>query len=146
MRTSVLSFTGFVVILFQILILSTIVSHSAYDSALKQSLDDSVTLAVYMLQDGFDEHMSDSFNANGIHIDSNAVNIDNISSFKKQFVSYLAGSLDSRFTDLTVNIYGADEENGLLSVEVTAKFKYTDGKIGTVSCYKTTILNSLIKN
>lgn len=145
MRTSVLSFVGFVVIFFQILILSTIVSHSAYDSALEQSLDDSVTLAVCMLQDGFNEKVSDSLAANGISLDENAVKIDDLSSFKKQFVSYLASSLDARFTDVTVDIYGADEENGVLSVEVTAKYKYTDGKIGTATCYKTTILNTILK-
>lgn len=145
MRTSVLSFVGFVVIFFQILILSTIVSHSAYDTALEQSLDDSVTLAVYMLQEGFNEKMSDSLAANGISLNANAVEIEDLSSFKKQFVSYLASSLDSRFTDVTIDIYGADEENGVLSVEVTAKFKYTDGKIGTVTCDKTTILNTTLK-
>lgn len=145
MRTSVLSFVGFMVIFFQLLILSTIVSHSAYDAALEQSLDDSVTLAVYMMQDGFDENITENLAANGLSLNKDAVSIEGLSAFKKQFVSYLASSLDARFTDVTVDIYGADEENGILSVEVTAKFKYTDGKIGTVSCYKTTLLNSTLK-
>lgn len=145
MRTAVLSFVGFVVIFFQLLILSTIVSHSAYDDALKQSLDDSVTLAVYMMQDGFDKNITENLAANGLSLNKDAVSIEGLSAFKKQFVSYLASSLNARFTDVTVDIYGADEENGILSVEVTAKFKYTDGKIGTVSCYKTTLLNSTLK-
>lgn len=146
MRASVLSFVGFVVIFFQMLILSTIVSHSAYNNALGQSLDDSVTLAVYMLQEGFDEKTSESLAANGIALNENPVKIEDMSAFKSQFISYLTGSLDSRFTDISVDIYGADEENGILSVEVTGKFQYTDGKSGTVSCYKTTILNSNLKS
>lgn len=145
MRTSVLSFVGFMTIFFQVLILSTVISHSSYESALEQSLDDSVTMTVYMMQNGFSTNVENSLNANGGVLRKGTLQLDDLTGFKKDFVSLLSSNLDAKFTDLTVDIYGADEEKGILSVEATAKFKYIDGKEGTVSCYKTTILNSNIK-
>lgn len=41
-----------------------------------------------------------------------------VDDLKQSFVNYLAENIDARIKGLTVNIYGADEENGVLSVEV----------------------------
>lgn len=76
--------------------------------------------------------------------------------FKRDFVSYLVGSIDPKVVDLKVDIYGADAEYGLLSVKVTAKYKYP-GKHGKnedgsdkilydeVSSYKTMIIDKNYK-
>lgn len=137
MRAASLSFVSFFILFFQVVILSTIISHSAYKNSVEQGLEDSVTLAVSMIQKGFSERVEESSITNNVNTST--------SDLKTNFISYLSDNLDSRITGLTVNIYGADEENGILSVEVFAKFKYLNGKEDEVSCYKTAILNTTLK-
>ena len=65
---------------------------------------------------------------------------------KEDFVKDLTMNLDSTVNRLDVEIYGADASDGLLSVEVTAFFKYPTGNYGTVSSYKTVILDKYVKD
>lgn len=147
MRTTVIAYVGFITIFLQLLILSTIVSHSAYSSSIEDSLEDSITYAISMLQVGYSENVEGSLNSNPYEKDASDIiwNSNSPDAFKSMFLSYLTETLDSRITDLNVNIYGADAENGILSVEVKAKFNYIDGKQGTASCYRTAILNTTLK-
>jgi hypothetical protein len=115
---------------------------------MEDSLEDSVTYAVSMLQAGYATNVESSLNANPYNTNTSDIDWGSKTpdEFKTEFLNYLAQSIDSRVTDLDVNIYGADSENGVLSVEVTAKFNYVDGKQGEVSCYKTAILNTTLKD
>ena len=69
-----------------------------------------------------------------------------LSQFKQDFVSIFAQNLDPKIDDLTINIFGADEERGLLSVEVIADFTYLGGNKGQVDTFKTMILSKTVKD
>ena len=118
MRTTVLSFVSFFILFLEVIILSTIISHSSYKASVEAGLEDSVTTAVSMLQEGYKDKVS------------GYIEVDDL---KQSFVNYLAENIDARIKGLTVNIYGADEENGVLSVEVYAKFNYQNGREENVS-------------
>ena len=62
--------------------------------------------------------------------------------FLADFVETLAFSLHTD-SDLSVRVLKADEEKGILSVEVVEKFRYINGKEGQVSCKKTVIFNQM---
>ena len=130
MRTTVLSFVSFFILFLEVIILSTIISHSSYKASVEAGLEDSVTTAVSMLQEGYKDKVS------------GYIEVDDL---KQSFVNYLAENIDARIKGLTVNIYGADEENGVLSVEVYAKFNYQNGRETEVSCYRTAIMNTTLK-
>jgi hypothetical protein len=105
-----------------------------------------------MLQTGYNAKVTESLGSNPTvstgEIDwstTDEVGWANTDQFKNAFIDYLASTIDPRITDLDVNIYGADADNGVLSVEVVATFKYLDGIQSTVSCYRTVILNSTLK-
>ena len=89
-----------------------------------------MTTAVSMLQEWYKDKVS------------GYIEVDDL---KQSFVNYLAENIDARIKGLTVNIYGADEENGVLSVDVYAKFNYQNGREAEVSCYRTAILNTTLK-
>ena len=130
MRTTVLSFVSFFILFLEVIILSTIISHSSYKASVEAGLEDSVTTAVSMLQEGYKDKVS------------GYIEVDDL---KQSFVNYLAENIDARIKGLTVNFYGADEETGVLSVEVYAKFNYQNGREAEVSCYRTAILNTTLK-
>lgn len=54
------------------------------------------------------------------------------------FVNLLSVSINSD-SDLSVEVMGADYEEGMLDVLVTSKFKYINGKNGTLSVRKCAI-------
>jgi hypothetical protein len=64
---------------------------------------------------------------------------------KTEFVSDLIQGLllniDSNGA-ITVNVLKADEEKGLLSVEVVDTYKHVNGKTGTVSCQRTVFFDT----
>lgn len=146
MRSAILSYIGFTIIFIQLLILSTLISHSTYKSSIEDSLEDSMTYAVARLQVGYTENVESSLATNNQQ-ERTGINWSSTSpdKFTNEFLNFFTESIDSRVTDLKVNVFGVDEENGLLSVEVIANFNYIDGKQGTVSCYKTIILNTILK-
>ena len=150
MRTTVIGYVGFFIIMLQLLILSTLVSNTSYQDVMTQSLEDSVDLSISMLQLDFENKLNREINnSESISLDDVKADISwsseasQMSDIKKDFIAYMVENLDSRITDINVNIYGADSEDGLLSVEVTAKFKYFDGRPGAVTCYRTAILNNV---
>lgn len=59
----------------------------------------------------------------------------------QMFLQSLAVQIDS-VSELTVRILEADMEKGLLSVEAILTFPHPLGKTGSVSCYRTVILES----
>lgn len=150
MRSATLMYTGLMFILLELAILCSIVSRSVYYDDVQSSLEDSIELSLFLLQDGQSEKLeqesniissSDLYeNVDGI---SNSADLDD---FKKKFVEGLVKNLDSRVSNITVDIYGADDVNGLLSVEVTADFEYFSGNMGSVSCYRTMIYDKQLKS
>ena len=72
-------------------------------------------------------------------------NASALGAYKTNFVRCLVKNIDSKVNRIDINILGADEVNGMLSVEVTAYFSYLSGQEGQVSSYATVILNSTEK-
>ena len=59
------------------------------------------------------------------------------------FLQSLTIQIDST-SELTVKILEADMEKGILSVEATLVFGYIFGKTGSVTCYRTIILENYL--
>lgn len=151
MKSASLLYAGLMFLILEIAILCSITSKSAYTDSVRQSLEDSIEFSVCMLQEGQNKKVLDGMtsgivNSSDLYAsidwkDSWGTSTDNLTKFKKEFVECLMANLDSKVSSVEVNIYGADEKNGLLSVEVTAEFKYLSGHTGSVSCYRTMIIN-----
>ena len=142
MKTASLLYSGFISILLLCAIIISLTVNSSYEDTITTSLDSSLERAITLLQQ--DKKLL-SYEGN-IPVNSDIVWNDWQTTslneeFKQDFVNYLVSSLNSKVTDLNVKFYGADSEYGLLSVEVTANFTYPTGHKGTVSSYKTMILN-----
>lgn len=169
MRTAVLTYSGVMTIILLVAIISVITIKSSYSELIAQSLDDSIEYSVKSLQndrDGIIDYASPSnaiaspsdaigMNKRDIEwndwtIESNPKNKKDVDEkFKQDFVRYLTSKIDSRINDLEINIYGADAEYGVMSVEITAYFDYPFGKTGKtdkVVSKKTIILNRELKN
>lgn len=69
-------------------------------------------------------------------------NIDNPNEYLADFMESLSSTLDSD-SGIKVEIINTDKERGLLSILVTEEFEHPNGKIGTVECERTVILNKL---
>lgn len=127
----------------EIMIICVVVQQSCYSDRLQQDLDDAMELAILSLREDYDLKIQDNnkgvgFNPN----DSNLVgDMNGLSDFKQKFISSLANNIEMKVQKLEVKIYGADEEHGLLSVEAIVYFKYIGGGTGSVSSYKTVLLN-----
>ena len=169
MRTAVLTYSGVMTIILLVAIISVITIKSSYSELIAQSLDDSIEYSVKSLQndrDGIIDYDSPSnaiaspsdaigMNKRDIEwndwiIESNPKNKKDVDEkFKQDFVRYLTSKIDSRINDLEINIYGADAEYGVMSVEITAYFDYPFGKTDKtdkVVSKKTIILNRELKN
>lgn len=72
-------------------------------------------------------------------------NIENTNEFLADFVETLSTVIDAE-SDITVEIFQCDKEKGILAVNVIAAFQHPNGKIGTVECKRTVILNKLRKS
>ena len=57
-------------------------------------------------------------------------------------VEALAVSLDAA-SDIKVDVLGCDMEKGLLSVRVTAEYFHPNGKVGSVTCERTAVLEKI---
>lgn len=129
--------------------LTIILMKSSYADVMRDNLDDSILYSLKMLQVDRDVWMDDwvakdPMAPRAVTWDSAWVNSDN-NQFKQKFISYLTGSIDSRVTSLDVSFYGVDSVNGMLSVEVTANFRYPTGVSGSVTTQKTVILEKEVK-
>ena len=136
-------------------IISSIISYTSYSDTVQQNLEESMEFAVQMLRDDYEdfytvnENFGNYMNNKGVVINITAkdstTGAEKNAKLKNNFIKYLTTNLNSNVTKLDVNIYGADATNGLLSAEVTATFKYPTGNTGTVSCYRTVILDKYLK-
>ena len=66
------------------------------------------------------------------------------SNFTADFLKALLTQTNSD-SDLTVSILDADDELGIMSVEITEKFKHPNGKEGTVSDVRTVIFDRAVE-
>lgn len=155
MRISVGIYTGFFTMILLVAIISSIISYTSYSDTVQQNLEESMEFAVQMLRDDYEDFYAanDTFNK---YMDNKELNIniaakdsttgaEKNAKLKNNFIKYLTTNLNSNVTKLDVNIYGADATNGLLSAEVTATFRYPTGNTGTVTCYRTVILDKYLK-
>lgn len=147
MKTTIFSYIGFFIITIQLVVLGTIIAKSSYQQTIEQSVEDSMNLAANMLKEEYADNYAinmELLKSQGY--DPNETTLtwssSGLSDWKKEFVTYLSNNIDSRITDLSVEFYAADESKGILSANVTVKFKYLNGKIGEASCYKTIVLNT----
>ena len=150
MRISVGIYTGFFSMILLVAIISSIISYTSYSDTVQQNLEESMEFAVQMLRDDYEdfytvnENFGNYMNNKGVVVNITAkdstTGAEKNAKLKNNFIKYLTTNLNSNVTKLDVNIYGADATNGLLSAEVTATFKYPTGNTGTVSCYRTVIL------
>lgn len=155
MRISVGIYTGFFSMILLVAIISSIISYTSYSDTVQQNLEESMEFAVQMLRDDYEdfytvnENFGNYMNNKGVVINITAkdstTGAEKNAKLKNNFIKYLTTNLNSNVTKLDVNIYGADATNGLLSAEVTATFKYPTGNTGTVSCYRTVILDKYLK-
>lgn len=155
MRISVGIYTGFFSMILLVAIISSIISYTSYSDTVQQNLEESMEFAVQMLRDDYEdfytvnENFGNYMNNKGVVVNITAkdstTGAEKNAKLKNNFIKYLTTSLNSNVTKLDVNIYGADATNGLLSAEVTATFKYPTGNTGTVSCYRTVILDKYLK-
>lgn len=170
MRTVIFLYTSFLSTIILVAIISVIISHASYEEVIQQNLEESIEYSMKMLQrdrvyarngvEGEDDNTGFYGNFNkymtneslSLSLPSNTLNAE----FKKAFIGYLTSNLDTRVTNLVVDFYGAEENEGLLSVEVTAEFNYpmsavtSDGTLanvpGSVSVFKTIILEKEVKD
>ncbi len=155
MRISVGIYTGFFSMILLVAIISSIISYTSYSDTVQQNLEESMEFAVQMLRDDYEDfytvnkNFGKYMNNKGVVINITAkdstTGAEKNAKLKNNFIKYLTTNLNSNVTKLDVNIYGADATNGLLSAEVTATFKYPTGNTGTVSCYRTVILDKYLK-
>lgn len=155
MRISVGIYTGFFAMILLVAIISSIISYTSYSDTVQQNLEESMEFAVQMLRDDYEDFYAANstfaqyMNNKAVDIDIAAKNdttgAEKNAKLKNNFIKYLTTNLNSNVTKLDVNIYGADATNGLLSAEVTATFKYPTGNLGTVTCYRTVILDKYLK-
>ena len=155
MRISVGIYTGFFSMILLVAIISSIISYTSYSDTVKQNLEESMEFAVQMLRDDYEdfytvnENFGNYMNNKGVVVNiaakDSTTGAEKNAKLKNNFIKYLTTNLNSNVTKLDVNIYGADATNGLLSAEVTATFKYPTGNTGTVSCYRTVILDKYLK-
>lgn len=164
MRSALLTYIGVMCSLAMVMIISIITMKSSYYEVIRQSLDDSMEYSISMLQ--LDRSLgADSLDYDDIQLvgggyrdinwennddwvsasSSSTDKLQNDEYFKKRFVEYITSLIDSRVDSLSIDIYGADSEYGVISAEITAEFTYPFGVKDSVSVYKTIILNREIE-
>ena len=149
MKANVLMYIGLVLIVLQVSILGNLTAKSCYSDSIKQSLDEALERTMHLTRMDADNQFqmavgSDYDDALG----EGTVNLSggSLDTFKTQFVNTFASELDPKINKLEVNIFGADAETGILSVEAIADFTYLGGQTGQVSTYKTMIINKTVND
>ena len=156
MRSVLLAYIGTIIAILLVAIISCITIKSSYMDLIEQNLDDSIMFAIKSLQTDRNLLYSGGYYNFSVDDTSHTVssadikrgidwNSSDLDDFKKDFVDYLTANIDSRVVELDVDFYGADAENGLLSVKVTGHFVYPFGVEDKVSTYKTVILDKYVK-
>lgn len=143
-------FTIFTILL--ISILCVITQQSSFDTRLQRDLNSAMEISMSTLsKDGklvLDSNYTSTLGVSSNDLYNTSLNITNsaaLGNFKKDFVSVLTNNINNKIKRLEVNIFGVDEDSGLLSCEVIAYYNYLNGKEGSVSCYRTILLNKEVK-
>lgn len=147
MRSNVLMYIGLILIVLTSAILLNITAKSAYAEAIRDSVESSLERSMSLVRVDAANHFQMYGLDDKVYGDVNFSKTTDeaaLGKFKSDFVKIFAQDLDPKITNLTINIYGADPESGLLSVEVIADFTYLGGQTGRVNSYKTMILNKSI--
>lgn len=156
MRTAVMMYVGVFATILLVAILSSLVTHTSYRDMIQTNLDESMEFSLKMLQVSDSGGVTDEYDKTGefksyldgtSYGDNASVSLkkgddrENDAKLKEDFLKYLTMNIDSKVTDLQVDIYGADADDGILSAEVTATFMYPSGNKDTVSSYRTIIID-----
>lgn len=99
---------------------------------------DSRSLRQQEVKDSLDVSLKSTANA---ILDKKSYTVANKDEFLADFLQGMLVQIESN-SDLTLNILDCDEQKGITSVEAVEKFKYPNGKTGTVSAVNTVILES----
>ncbi len=150
MRSNVIMYIGLILTILELVVLTNITAQSSYGDSIRGSLENSLERSIYLTRTDANEHQVGTLNATESQelYGSDAIVLKgdmSASDFKSRFVNHLSTDLDPHITKLDVNIYGADEDKGVLSAEVTATYKYIGGKEGRVTVRRTVILNKIKK-
>ena len=143
MKANVMAYVGLILLLLQVAIICNITAKSSYADSVRTSLDESLERTMSLLTEDAGLHMEKVLGSEASNL-YGTVTIDNeaqLGEFKTNFIKIFAQNLNPKIDNLIINFYGADEEKGLLSVEIIADFTYLGGNKGTVSSYKTMIIN-----
>lgn len=141
MKASILAYSGALIAFIMLLTLSTIIMKSSYIEVVEQNLNDSIEYSIYMLERDRNLVRDKDNYINSSNELSSWTTEDANDEMKKEFVQYFSENLSANIENVNVHIYGADAEKGVLSVKITADFRYPTGKIGTIETDKTMILN-----
>lgn len=156
MRSAILAYTGVMCSIALVVIISVITMKSSYYELVRQSLDDSLEYTVGLVQvdrhleagaTGEDGYRDIGWASGDSWINTQSSEVDkkaNDEDFKKKFVEYLAANIDSKVDKISIDIYGADSEYGVISVKVKAEFTYPFGKQDYVEVTKTILLDKEI--
>lgn len=143
-------YIGLILIVIQIAILANITARTSYADSIRQSLDESLERSMSMIRMDADDHFQMYVDQNSdlydeIYGDLDSATTAGLGKFKSDFVKIFVRNLNPKINSLEVNIFGADEETGLLSVEAIAEFTYLGGQTGKVDTYKTMIINKTVE-
>ena len=120
---------GFVVAVIMVLFFIIITINNSYTIREKEA-QDALDRAIYNVLD--EVQMQGKLNAG-------SSNEEIVSEFTALLSTQLNVKNDKNFS-LTIDIYGVDNEKGLLSLKVTEHFTYPNGKVGSISSDATMIL------
>lgn len=143
MRSMVFVYLSSMITVLLIAMISFITMKSSYMEALESNMDDAIVHSVKMLQADRNEVIN-SYTLSAMDFSSEVTDAQ-LTDFKQNFVEYLTHHLDERLTHLDVEIFGADDINGMLSVQLTGYYMYPFGVEDSVSTYKTVILDKYLK-
>ncbi len=143
MRSMVFVYLSSMIAVILIAMISFITMKSSYMEALESNMDDAIVHSVKMLQTDRDKGIN-SLTLREMKFSSDVAE-NELTDFKQNFVEYLAGHLDEKLTHLDVEIFGADDINGMISVQLTGYYMYPFGVEDHVSTYKTVILDKYLK-
>lgn len=133
------------VAIFMVVILSSLTMRASYADNIQRSLEESIDYSVRLLQIDANRVLDSDNDMSKDNLMGSVSGISGLSDFKQDFLGYLTKNITTRVHRIDVSIYGADEVNGLLSVEVSAYFKYPSGVEDVVTSYKTVVLNKYKK-
>ena len=125
MKTAIIGLGLTIILIISILIQSSIMTKSNRNEELAYNINTAVDQTMEVLK-------------------SKRYDIPNIESFVSEFNGNLL-LLNNSNSDITVKIYNADPQMGILDVEVTEKFNYPNGRSDVVTERRTILLDTLLE-